>query len=235
MRENLMDQSYLTYLGRGLYTEREAARLTGVRGPRIRRWVRGYEFKTPRGERHVSPPVLERSEDETEASSIEFAALMDIRVVRAFRDAGVSWSTLRAAAHIARERFGVAHPFSDRRFKTDGKTVFLELKTRHKEPALLDVIQDQYVFPRIIAPFLLTVEFEGNAARRWFPLGKRRHILVDPDRSFGQPITREGSVATYIIAAAVRAENSADRVARWYGIPLRAVKDAVEFEGQLAA
>lgn len=230
-----MDRYDFTSLGAGLYTEREAAHLTGVRAQRIRRWVKGYEFTTPRGERHSSPPVLERGVGRPESRGLGFAALMDVRVVRAFRDAGVSWPVLREAARIARERFGVDHPFSDRRFKTDGQKVFLALKSGRKDQVLLDIVQDQFVFPRIIEPFLLTLDYEGNEPRRWFPLGRKGHVLLDPDRSFGQPITREGSVATYIIAAAVRAENSAERVARWYGIPLRAVRDAVEFEGQLAA
>ncbi|MHB1045801.1 MAG: hypothetical protein ACYC4P_07275 [Thermoanaerobaculia bacterium] len=230
-----MDRDQMQFLGTGLYSEREAARLTGVRVQRLKRWVHGYEFTTPAGKRHASPPVLDRGVGELETPMLGFSALVDVRVVRAFRDAGVSWPVLREAARIARERLGVEHPFSDKRFKTDGKEVFLALKRGRRDQALLEIRKDQYVFPRIIEPFLLTLDFEGNEPCRWFPLGKKRHVLLDPDRSFGQPITREGSVATSIIAAAVAAEKSAARVARWYGIPLNAVKDAVEFEARLAA
>src|SRR3954471_7066548 len=37
--------------GRGVYTLREAARLTTLRSQRVARWVRGYSFATPRGEK----------------------------------------------------------------------------------------------------------------------------------------------------------------------------------------
>ncbi len=230
-----MDRDEMQFLGTGLYSEREAARLTGVRVQRVRRWVRGYEFTTPGGERRTSPPVLERGLGEVGTPLMGFTALVDIRVVRAFRDAGVSWPALREAARVARERFGVEHPFSDRRFKTDGKNVFLSLKHGRRDPALIDILEDQFVFSKIVEPFLLNLDFSGNEPCRWFPLGKKRHVLLDPERSFGQPITREGSVSTSIIAAAVAVEKSASRVARWYGIPLSAVKDAVQYEAQLAA
>lgn len=234
-RERAMNQSYLASLGKGIYTDSEAARLTGVRRQRIHRWARGYEFQTTKGERHASRPVLDTDRGPGNSAALEFLDLMDVRVVNAFRNKGISWSTLRTAAALARERFGVSHPFSDRRFKTDGKNFFLALQTRHRQPALIDLLKDQFVFPRIVEPFLLTVEFDGDTPCRWFPLGKRRHVVIDPDRSFGQPITREGSVATYIVAAAVRAEGSMDRVARWYEIPVSAVRDAVAFEEKPAA
>ncbi len=233
-----MNADYLDGLGKGLYSESEAARLSGVRAGRIRRWMQGYEFVTPKGERHVSPPVWRKPEEGGQRTALNFLDLMDIRVVGAFRGAGVSWTTLRAAVSIARDRFGVSHPFSYKRFKTDGKNVFLEFSHQHPhlhEKGLLDLIRDQWVFPKIMEPFLLKVDFAGDNPVRWWPLGKSRHVVIDPSRSFGQPITREGSVSTFVLAANVRAEGSIERVARWYDIPPSAVRDAVEFEEQPAA
>lgn len=230
-----MSHDYLAILGKGVYSESEAARLTGVRRQRVHRWLRGYSYTTPKGERHTSGPVIRDGETAGPTATLDFLDLMDVRVVDAFRNEGVSWTTLRRAASLARDRFGVSHPFSDRRFKTDGKNVFLELQSKHHQRALIDLLKDQYVFHRIVEPFLVTIEFDGDTPRRWFPLGKRRHVVVDPERSFGQPITREGSVATYLVAAAFRAEASAERVARWYDIPVGAVRDAVAFEEKLTA
>jgi uncharacterized protein (DUF433 family) len=71
---------------------------------------------------------------------------------------------------------------------------------------------------------------------RWFPMGeKRKVVVIDPQRAFGRPIVAEGGVPTEVLASAVAAEKSVERVARWYAVSPREVKAAVEFEQRLAA
>src|SRR3546814_15438946 len=53
------------------------------------------------------------------------------------------------------------------------------------------------------------IEFSPNDAPvRWWPMGKRSHIVIDPLRAFGQPITNGEGVPTTILAEAVVAEGS---------------------------
>src|SRR3546814_455240 len=78
------------------------------------------------------------------------------------------------------------------------------------------------------------IEFSPNDAPvRWWPMGKRSHIVIDPLRAFGQPITNGEGVPTTILAEAVVAEGSVDRVARWFAVKPSAVRAAVRFEEQL--
>jgi len=58
------------------------------------------------------------------------------------------------------------------------------------------------------------------------------------DRSrarFGQPITNTFGVPTIVLAEAVRAEGSVERVTKLYDVAAAAVRDAVKFENSLAA
>jgi uncharacterized protein (DUF433 family) len=83
---------------------------------------------------------------------------------------------------------------------------------------------------------LRDLEFDADAVARWFPLGMtRKSIVVDPARAFGRPITTDGSVPAEIISEAAKIEGSPEKVAKLYGVPLLAVRDAVAFQQQLAA
>jgi len=169
--------------------------------------------------------------------ALGFQDLLEVRMVDAFRKRGVSWPTLRVAAGSAQKLFGVTHPFSSRRFLTDGRDIFAEINDKSGEAALLDIVRTQYAFAEVLGPLLHGVEFdEYDQALRWWPLGTKRRVVIDPARSFGQPIVSREGVPTALIAQAYKAANrSITGVAEWYELEARSVRDAIEFERKLAA
>ena len=60
-------------------------------------------------------------------------------------------------------------------------------------------------------------------------------MALDPKRNFGQPTIFEEGVPTRVLAKSVKANGSLGKVARWYEISVRSVREAVEFEQALAA
>jgi uncharacterized protein (DUF433 family) len=232
-----MDQHRYSLIGLGLYTVPEASRLTNVSSQRIRRWVKGYTFSV-RDERRSSEAVWTSQLPEIdEKVAVSFLDLMEIRFVSAFLDFGVSWPTVRLAALRAKELFESTHPFSTKRFRTDGKTIFAEILDERKDPALLDLVRKQYAFQRVIKQSLYAgLDFSNrDVVLRWWPMGRQKSVLIDPARAFGQPIIKASNIPTALLASAYAAERSYDRVAAWYDIEPRAVRDAVQFERKLAA
>ncbi len=141
-------------LGGGVYSVTEAARLTRVREPRIRRWLRGYAYRTSDDVRK-SPPVWCHELPTVEgAMALGFRDLIEVRLVDAFRNAGVGWKALRIAAERAAELFGDTHPFSSRRFRTDGRKIFAEVGRETGEVQLLDLVRSRYAFKRVLDPYL---------------------------------------------------------------------------------
>ena len=59
--------------------------------------------------------------------------------------------------------------------------------------------------------------------------------MVDPARAFGRPIVAKYGIPTESLANAAEVEESTDRAARWFDVPVSAVNLAVEFEKQLSA
>jgi uncharacterized protein (DUF433 family) len=221
-------------IGMGIYTFPEASRLAGVPIRSIRRWALGYEYVF-RGERYSMPPVLKPQLDPIgEATALSFLDLQEIRFLHAFRSHGVSWQTLRVATEKAKAIVGSDHPFSTGQFRDDGKRIMTRVADESGDPALHDIISNQLIFSRIIKPYLRGLEFSGRYVARWFPAPDRR-VVVDPTRSFGQPVVDKGGVPTLVLAKAFKAEKSIAKVAQWYELDPSSVRAAVAFEHQLAA
>lgn len=218
----------LDYVGLGIYSVAEAARLTEVSPQRITRWLRGYEHG--RGDDRIrSPRVWESDLPELNGTlELSFKDLMEVRFVARFRKVGVSWNTLRKTHAAASETLKTNHPFSTNRFRTDGREIFLDLTEGSRERGVLEIRTKQRYFDEIVRGMFKDIETAGDELLRWWPLGLRRRVVLDPTRNFGAPIVREG-VATRIIALA-STSNSAAEISRWYKISPQSVRDALQFE-----
>jgi uncharacterized protein (DUF433 family) len=226
------------FLGVGIYTVPEAARLSGVSSARIRRWVRGYTTTLGTGELRDHDPLWSRTfADDISDLALSFRDLQEVRVVDALLRRGVSWRVVHLCGTKAAAIFQTTHPFSSRKFLTDGKTVITDPPEVTRSRPLLDLATDQLAFRGVLEPILFGIEFSTeDEPLRWWPLGmKRRTVVVDPERSFGTPIVDKGSVPTRLLAKGVEVEGSVGRVARWYGVSVGSVEAALEFERGLAA
>jgi uncharacterized protein (DUF433 family) len=225
-----------TLLQTGIYTIPEAARLTRVSPWRIRRWLKGYEFKSRSG-RHRSPAVWQGQLDPIEHKmALGFHDLLEIRCVDAFLNAGVDWKTLRQAHNQAQQVLDHSHPFCSNRLATDGKDIFMEMREDDDRTTVWDAAKLQRVFDRVIEPFLKDLDFgQREVPTRWWPRGKDRYVALDPRRNFGQPSVFERGIPTRVLANSVAANGSVDLVALWFETSAGAVQEAVEYEQQLAA
>jgi len=232
-------------LGIGLYPLPEAARLVQLDTQTARRWAEGYDF-TYRGQVRRSPGVMNLAlQSSGRRADLTFAEMLTLRLVKGFRGAGLSLPTIKRVAQVAARKYATPTPFVSQRFRTDGRTVFVELQhdqpandepavTRH-ERELIEVLSDQRVFAEVVEPSLYErVDWEDDLATRWWPLGKQHAVVLDPAVMFGAPRIAETRVPTDVLAAAVRAEGGGESaiaaVADWHGVSLGQVRDAVDFE-----
>lgn len=230
-----MQRDGSAYLGMGIYTLGEASRLSGVSPQRIRRWLLGYSYNRE-GQTRSQVPVF-RGQIPPFDSKLElgFRDLLEIRIVNAFADAGLGLPTIRKALDRASRLIDNDHPFSTARFRTDGRDIFLEIGQTDAEPILVDILKGQYAFRRIIEPSFKNLEFADGEAVRWWPLTRQRTVVVDPTIAFGQPIASRSGVPTFALASAVKAEGTIQRASAAYRVTIEEVRDAVEFERDLAA
>jgi uncharacterized protein (DUF433 family) len=230
-------------LGVGIYTRAEAARLIGVTQTRLRRWVGGYTYWY----KHQSVESLRRRPAVVKpklpilggAVALSFVELMELRVVKALIDKGISLQHVRAAAGLAARHFDTSYPFASRRVFTDGRRVFASLA---RDPSVADMVElsrdavDQIIAGGVFEPFLEEIDFDATTAlaERWWPLGRSVPVVLDPRIAFGAPVVVGTRIRTNVLAG-MASRTGPDETARAYRVSVEGVRAAVRFEQQLAA
>lgn len=221
-------------IGAGLYSPGEVERLTGIRVSKIVRWFKGHQTV----DRQYAPLWSPSIPIKDGKLFLTFRDLTELRVADAFIRKGLSPQKVRRAIELAQSELGEERPLSTAKFRTDGRTIFLQVASEDGDSErdhLVDLIRSQLAFKRIIEPSLKDLDFSGNAPSRWWIAGREGHILLDPERSFGRPIEEESSVPTAVLANAYRAEGTFALAAKAYNVSIASVRRSVEFEQRQAA
>ena len=193
----------------------------------------GYGYSYGDAVRH-QPPVLRRGG--TASSYASFLDLVDLLFVKRFLDHGVSLQKVRRALDEAHELLGTSH-FVRQPFFTDGANIYLEV--RDKGNAILELLSGgQWVIAPVIRQLATEIDFGSpeGLARRWFPLGRNKPVVLDPFVSFGAPTVVGHGVKTANVHDLFVAENEKlAAVCAWWDLTERQAEAAVEFERRLAA
>lgn len=216
--------------GLGIYGVRDAARLIGMQPNTLKRWLIGYSYRhagTDADQPALWSPQYRPDDGEL---LLGFRDLVEARIVHALRSRGIGLPTIRLCLDRARAIVGDQRPLSTRQFKTDGRTIFLEITDGLDEPQLVDLKRRQGVFKTVVEPSLSGLEFGAQAAERWWLLPGKQTIVADPAFAFGQPTVAGRGLTTAVIAQAIRAEGSVRCVARLYDLTPGVVRDAERFE-----
>lgn len=224
------------YLGKGIYTVAEASRLIHVSPDRIRRWLKGYTYISNTGVK-TSKSVIEPDYDVSSKSyALSFLDLLEMRFINSFLEYGVSLKTVRRVAINAANYLHNSHPFINKQFYTDKRTILLKC-TENGDSRLIDLANNQVEIDKVFAAYLYHgIEYkEDSLAVRWWPLGDDHSIVIDPKRNFGRPVLNKEGIPTDTIAKLFRAEGSIDSVTDWFDIDRQSVSIAINYEESLAA
>jgi len=222
--------SDISIVGKGIYPVPEAARLAKVTPRRIRYWLGRRDSEISKSTQS-SGLWFGQHEPIDDKFVLGFLDLQEVRFVDAFLKAGVTWRMLRRAHEMAKRRYGTEHPFCTRRFTTDGSQI-IEMARRGSRLEWEETARGQTVFPAVVAPFLKQLEFaEDGGLVRWWPLGNRRRVVLDPGRQFGQPIVPKAGVRTEVLFLAVKAGTSDREVAQWFDVEVEDVPVRGKIEG----
>ena len=219
--------------GTGLYTVSEAAQIVGVRPATLHRWMNLLAVFPERADKQTAADDRAATD-----AAVPFLALIEYLLVKLLRDGGFSLTTIVATARQAALRWQTAYPFAIQEFSTAGVQLFSRALAQHDHKGVLDVmVSGEESFERIARSFFRNVEYDAGWAARYWPLGREGRIVLDPARSFGQPIDAETGVPTGVLFAAVHAgQGQSDvLVADWFEIPIAAVEAAVRYEAALRA
>jgi len=218
-------------IGTGIYTVTEAARILNISSQKLGQWVRKYwelEFikDFPKGEAVYT--VGEGSE-----RVFNFYTLIEMITVAKFRAMNISFNRIKEAHRIAAEVLETPYPFAMEGFMADGRKIF------HNKDLIASLLLDktrQLEFRRLIEPYCKKIDFEETTklAERFWPLGKNRDVLVDPNHRFGEPVIKGTNISTSMIYNLHIAGEPVSFIAEEYNIPENAVQDVIEFHQRAA-
>lgn len=209
---------------RPLYSFAEADRIIRVSPGTSRRWLKGYSFWWG-GEHHKMPPVTPGI---GEPEAVAFVDLMEVAAVSELRKRRFSFKRIRQINAYCRLYLQEPRPLVTQKFKVVGQDIFLDADF----DILVDVGREagMLAWREVLEPFLEDVEYENELARRWWPLGKKRMVVVDPDYGFGLPVVEGTGVRTEIIAERYRAGDSIDEIAYDFDVTPKQINDALRWE-----
>ncbi|MGW6277158.1 DUF433 domain-containing protein [Kribbella sp. NPDC055071] len=214
-----------TLLDRAIYSYPDVDRLVGLYSGTARRWLEGYE----RGGRFYDPVL--RTEP-TGGDEVTWGEMVEARLLAELRSRNVPVQRLRPAILRLRKEFGrypLAHarPFLD----VEGRELvrIVQEQVGLEGPLQLVVIRNgQLVLAESAARFSTAVEYIGDIAGQLTPDPRTPDVLMDPQRSFGQPSVR--NVRTESLAEDFRAGTPRDELAEFYDLSPEQIDGAIRFE-----
>jgi len=178
--------------------------------------------------------------------SIPFIGLVEGMVLAAIRQSGVPLQRIRPALEALSREIGVSHALASQRLYTDGAEVLFDFAEHDgRDERLYRAVHDlvvlrsgQRVFRPIVAEYLTRISYskkDGFAMLVRLPEYERAEVVVDPDRSFGQPIFATGGVRVADVMARFWAGEDLAEVAEDFGVPTVDMEDVVRVASRRTA
>lgn len=229
--DNILDQP--------LFYPAFASKLVGLSTGRIKRWLDGYEFKYKKEQGEIlvygkSTPVIHREKIELPEFA-SFLELIDLLFVKQFLKHGYSLQKIRIALNELHRITGECH-FAHKRFFVYQNLIYVDSQTGSETFELLT--GGQKAFTNFVELLGDQIDFHTDSGfpLRWYPIGKEKQILIDPNISFGRPTVAGTGINTETIFNMYNGENeNLDNVGFWLNLNNSQIEAAVGFETNLRA
>lgn len=213
------------------YTMAEAARYLSIPAPTIRAWFQGLDYP-----KQVFKPVIRKAVPGDKRLS--FSNLVEAHVLRALRTRhGISMADVRQAIDDVQNRLGIDRLLISPKLKAGAGRMFIELYTELIELPMSGQIIIRSAFEHHLEAVVHDPQGVPIRLYPWMPdpLGKpRTTIMIDPEVSFGAPVTTVRAISTGVLTDLVDAGLSCDDLAAEYGLSPEEVGDAIRFERAVA-
>ncbi len=211
-----------------MYSFSEVAHLAHVSASTVRNWLFGYT--TERGQ--VKPLFQNHIEEEKVCSFLE---LIEIVVAANFRKAEhKSFKTVRLAYDNARKIFHLDYPFARVELKAIGGRIVHIIR----EPGIsLQAIDqpEQHTLPDLVQQIVTEqIEYEYELASRWYPVGKKIPIVVDPRISAGVPIIEGRGITVEAIYKRFKADQDIAFIEKDFDLKHGIVEKVIRYREKLA-
>lgn len=208
-------------LGSGMYTIPEVAFILKLPTAKVRRWMNDFWDNNFSEKHHV-----EYSWGAGREKATNFFTLIEFYVFYQLREINVSVNKIINAHQDMAEMLGTAYPFASSKMLSDGKSILFMLN----DGTVVNADKSrQAAFKQIIEEFCKKIEFStSDIAERFYPLGKEKHIIIDPHHQFGQPVVEETNILAQTLYDLYTAGETVGFLTRLYDLREADVVCAIE-------
>ena len=213
-------------LGEGVFLVADVAKILELPLPKVRFWL--LEFWNKKfGLEHGKYSF---GEDKNRA--VNFLTLIEFIAFAKLREQGISAQRIQKFHKHLSGILDTKYPFAETKLLTDKKDLWYE---RYDEIVRHDG-KSQMSLKKIVEPYLRKIEFDKNRiARRYFPLGKAKNVVIDPEHQFGQATIVGTNIKVKTIYALYEGDESIENICELYNLKEKQVTDAITYCEKLAA
>jgi len=211
-------------LGSGIYTPADAAKILRLQKSKVSYWFRSYiknKIESSTGFRYYHD--LDNNQ-----IAVNFYSLIEFYVFHELKNRGVKTRRIIEAHKSISQALNTPYPFASAKLlTTTSREVLFEENVNSVVKASYDL---QYLIFNFIRPFCEKIEFgEDSLPTKFYPLGKDKKIVVDPEHQFGSPIIKGTNILVSTISELYSAGETVPFIAKLYDISAEQVQDAISY------
>jgi uncharacterized protein (DUF433 family) len=214
-----------------VYSIRQVAHHLRLNPGTVRSWAMGRKYAGTLGVRN-SPSVICAAD--IDRNLLSFENLVEVHVLSAIRRIhGISMPRVRRAIGYLKTRFSTSKPLLDKRFFTDGKSLFI-----HEFGEIVDLCAGgQMEMKQLVETYLRRIERDqAGKPKLLYPFATDelsdafRPVVINPRIQFGKPCMAGTGIPTAIIAERHRAGDSVQLLAKDYERKPEEIEAAIFYE-----
>lgn len=214
-------------LGNGIYTVPDLALILKLPGNKVRRWL--LEFYNQR----LADNADGYSRGEGRGRVTNFLTLIEFYVFYLLREQQIGVSKILQAHKNMSKKLNTKYPFASYRLLVNKKNILYGID---EETWVHADKSNQIIIHKLIETFFQKIDFSDNdLASRFWPLGKKNSIVVDPHHQFGQPVINGTNINATTVFSMYESGESTSTIGILYDLTEEQVNDAIAFCKQKAA
>lgn len=211
-------------IGIGAYTPAEIAKILRLPVDKVRRWIKDY-WDGKLGEAYA----LKYSWKTDGSRAVGFRTLIEFYVMMQLAEAGVRPNRVLQAHQELSNWYDNAFPFALKEvlenIKTDAKHIYF-----HKDGDTIALDGTRQLNMDFIQVFFTRLDFdEQHLASRFWPLGRDKSIVIDPERKLGHPVINDSNIYPETLQQHRLSGDPVPYIAYIYDLTEQQVQDALEY------
>jgi len=211
----------ISRISEGIYTAADISRIFKIPYPKVKYWFRYYIrnklFHTI-GYRYYFPIK--------DTIAVNFLSLIEMYVFYKLKERDIKTSNIIKMHTRMSKYLNTPYPFALQDFYISGKTIYFG-----QIDSLIEASDTYQAFiPSFINQFIEKITFDDKRlARKFYPLGKNKSVVLNPENQCGQPIIDGTNILTATLFEYYRGNESIETIAKLFELSEENVKDAIEF------